>query len=151
MYTCAASNVYGRTISMAAHLVVENPNNQFVEFQRNYETTALPSAPTQPIVLHTTTNSVTLVWQASSHSGHSPLVSYTVEYFSPEWAKALPGWLVVADNIPSSSSTFTVENLLPDTYYMFMVRARNGQGYGPPSQASDLTKTLCNLLRLLNF
>jgi hypothetical protein len=84
---------------------------------------------------------VSLTWQASSHSGHSPLKSYTIEYYSPEWPKSLPGWHILAENIPAVNS-FIVENLQPDTYYMFMVRAKNEQGYGPPSQASDLVKTL---------
>ena len=141
VYRCLATNLYGQTKSIPAILNVENPNNQFAEFQRNFETTALPSAPTQPVIMLTTATSVSLSWQPSSHSGHSPLNSYTIEFFSPEWPKALPGWVVVAENIPAVSS-FTVENLQPDTYYMFMIRARNAQGYGPPSQVSDLTKTL---------
>jgi hypothetical protein len=143
VYHCVATNLYGRTSSINALLTVENPNNQYVEFQRNYETTALPSAPAQPVIIHSTSNSVTLSWQPSSHSGHSPLVSYAIEYFSPEWPKTLPGWLVLVDNVPITASSYTIESLMPDTYYMFMIRARNSQGYGPPSQVSDLTKTSC--------
>jgi hypothetical protein len=102
----------------------------------------LPSAPTQPIVISTTSHSVRLAWQSSSHSGHSPLRSYTLEYYSPEWQRSLsPGWLVLADNIEPSSTSYTVENLLPDTYYMFAVRGRNDQGFGPSSATSDLVKT----------
>ena len=141
VYKCVATNSYGQTVSMPAHLNVENPNNQYVEFQRNHETTALPSAPTQPVILATTTRSVRLSWQPSSHSGHSPLRSYSIEYFSPEWAQHLPGWTVLVEDVGPASS-FTVDNLQPDTYYMFVVRARNGQGAGPPSPVSDLVKTL---------
>ena len=142
VYKCVATNTYGQTVSMSAYLSVENPNNQYVEFRRNYEATALPSAPTQPILLKITSNSVSLTWQASSHSGHSPIRSYAIEYFSPEWPKFLPGWTMLVDNI-SPINSYTVENLQPDTYYMFIVRARNDQGYGPPSQVSDLIKTMC--------
>ena len=141
-YYCTATNLFGQTSSIPAFLNVENPNNQYVEFQRNYETTALPSAPAQPVIIQTGTNSVSLAWQPSSHSGHSPLSSYTIEYFSPEWPKTLPGWLVAVESISATQNSFTVENLASDTYYMFMIRARNNQGYGPPSQVSDLTKTL---------
>lgn len=141
VYYCSATNLYGKTNSVKAFLNVENPNNQYAEFQRNYETTALPSAPTQPVILLATATSVSLSWQPSSHSGHSPLLSYTIEFFSPEWPESLPGWKIAAKNIPAISS-YTIENLQPDTYYMFMVRARNTQGFGPPSQVSDLSKTL---------
>jgi roundabout axon guidance receptor 2 len=140
IYKCVATNSYGQTSSKYAFLNVENPNNQYVEFQRNYEPTALPSAPpTQPLIHKITSRSLELSWQASSHSGHSPIRSYTIEYFSPEWPKYLPGWVILADNVKTTS--FLVENLQPDTYYMFIVRARNDQGYGPPSQGSDLVRT----------
>lgn len=148
VYRCMATNFYGQTHSMPAMLRVENPNNQYAEFQRNFETTVLPSAPTQPVILLTTATSVSLSWQASAHSGHSPLVSYTIEFFSPEWPQRLPGWVVVAKDLPTVSS-FTVEGLVPDTYYMFMIRAKNSQGYGPPSKVSDLTKTLCKYYKFL--
>lgn len=141
VYSCMATNFYGRTVSMPASLNVENPNNQYVEFQRNFDTTALPSAPSKPLILLATATSISLSWQPSSHSGHSPIVLYTIEYFSPEWPETHPGWVVVAENLPGVSS-FTVNNLQPDTYYMFLVRAKNMQGYGPPSQVSELTKTL---------
>lgn len=141
VYKCQATNSYGQTASMPAYLNIENPNNQYVEFRRNYQATALPSAPTQPLILTTTTNSVSLSWQPSSHSGHSPIRSYVIEYFSPEWPKYLPGWTLLIDNILPINS-YTVENLQSDTYYMFIVRARNDQGFGPPSQVSDLVKTM---------
>lgn len=140
-YKCAVSNSFGKTSSIPAQLTVENPNNQYVEFQRNHEATALPSAPAQPIVFKISSKSVSLSWQASSHSGHSPIRAYMLEYFSPEWPDTLPGWTVLSDEIPAHVNSFIVENLSPDTYYMFMVRARNDQGYGPPSQVSDLVRT----------
>jgi len=141
LYYCVATNFFGQTSSMMASLTIENPNNQYAEFQRNFETTALPSAPAQPVILLTTSNSVSLSWQASSHSGHSPLVSYSIEYFSPQWPEHQPGWITAAKDLAVVGS-FTVENLQPDTFYMFMIRARNSQGYGPPSKVSDLIKTL---------
>jgi hypothetical protein len=125
---------------MPAMLTVENPNNQYAEFQRNYETTTLPSAPAQPIVSSITSSSLIVTWQASSHSGHSPIRAYSIEYYSPEWPTTT-GWTVLADNVAPVDS-YLIENLQPDTYYMFIVRARNEQGFGPPSQVSDLAKTM---------
>ena len=147
VYKCVATNGYGRTTSMPALLTVENPNNQYVEFQRAYESTTLPSAPTQPIISSITSNSLVISWQPSSHSGHSPLKSYTIEYFSPEWP-VTTGWTILADNVLPVNS-FLIENLQSDTYYMFIVRARNEQGFGPPSQVSDLVKTLVETQILL--
>lgn len=139
VYKCQATNAYGQTFSKAAFLNVENPNNQYVEFKRNFETTALPSAPpVQPFVRQITTKSVTLHWQPSSHSGHSPIRSYIIEYFSPEWPNQ-NGWVTLAEDIVQT--TYTINSLQPDTYYIFVVRARNDQGYGPPSHPSDMIRT----------
>jgi hypothetical protein len=147
VYKCVATNGYGRTTSMPALLTVENPNNQFIEFQRAYESTTLPSAPTQPIISSITSNSLVISWQPSSHSGHSPIKSYTIEYFSPEWP-VTTGWTILADNV-SPVNSFLIENLQSDTYYTFIIRARNEQGFGPPSQVSDLVKTLVETQILL--
>lgn len=145
VYKCVASNRYGETTSMEAYLLVENPNNPNVEFKRNQEISALPSAPTQPQIGKVTARSVTISWQFRSHTGHSLLVSYSIEYFSPEWSRNLPGWELLAENLSPLTNSFTVDNLLPDTYYTFIIRARNGHGFGSPSQRSDFVKTSRNL------
>lgn len=144
IYKCVASNAYGATSSLPAQVHVEHSNNLYVAFQSNVDPTVLPSAPTQPVAVQSSAQSVTLTWQPSAHSGHSPVRAYALEYFSPEWPKTLPGWLLLDINIPPIGS-FTVDNLQPDTYYIFMVRARNDFGFGPPSPVSDLVKTLCKL------
>jgi hypothetical protein len=144
LYRCVASNsdIKLQTTSRPGYLVVENPNNQYIQFQRNQEPTALPSAPTQPIVTSIGKRELQLTWQPSSHSGHSPIRSYSIEYYSPEWSKQSAGWLILANDIYSTNFKILNNNLLkPDTYYMFIVRARNDQGYGAPSQVSDIVKT----------
>jgi hypothetical protein len=112
LYSCVATNSYGRSVSLPARLVVENPNNQYVEFQRNYDSTALPSAPGKPSLLAAAASSLSLSWQPSSHSGHSPVASYVVEYFSPEWPESQPGWVVIAEQLAGeamkSGKTFVI-------------------------------------------
>ena len=41
-----------------------------------------------------------------------------------------------------SSETYTVNNLKPDTSYVFLVRAENNHGMSPPSQMSERVRTL---------
>lgn len=143
LYKCVVTTSFGQTTSTNALLKVEDPNDQSVEFKRNYDTTALPSSCGQPTVLSITSNSIQLTWQPSSYSGRSKLVAYRIEYFSPEWSRNSLGWVILVDDIPAHTNFYTVSSLQPDTYYLFIVRARNEQGYGPPSPVSDLVKTLC--------
>jgi hypothetical protein len=75
--------------------------------------------------------------------GRSRILSYRIEYFSPEWPRNSLGWLVFADDIAAHTNFYTVNSLQSDTYYLFIIRARNEQGYGAPSPASELVKTLC--------
>ena len=42
----------------------------------------------------------------------------------------------------SFSETYTVNNLKPDTSYVFLVRAENNHGMSPPSQMSERVRTL---------
>lgn len=141
LYRCQVSNSNGQTNSTWAKLLIENPNNIHIRFQRNYDHSALPSAPSQPTSLTTTSTSVQLTWQPSSHTGHSKLVGFSIEYYSPEWSLN-NGWSMLTDNIPPLANFYTISDLIPDTYYMFIVRAKNEQGWGPPSQVSDLVRTL---------
>ena len=41
-----------------------------------------------------------------------------------------------------SSETYTINNLKPDTSYVFLVRAENNHGMSPPSQMSERVRTL---------
>lgn len=131
--------------------------NQNVEFRRNQDVSVLPARPTRPLVDKILPRAVQLSWQPPVSAGggvHLPVLGYTLEFYSPEWTnKPMPGWEVLArDFLPSRSQissdqstiTFVAENLQPDTYYSFVVRARNALGYGPPSLKSDFVRTSGN-------
>lgn len=136
------TNSFGQTVSSGAILKVEDPNDPNIEFKRNYDTLALPSACGQPTVLTITSKTIQLTWQSSAYVGRSRIISYRIEYFSPEWSRNSLGWVILADDIPAHKNLYTVNNLQSDTYYLFIVRGRNEQGYGAPSPVSDLVKTL---------
>jgi hypothetical protein len=131
-------------MSQFAYLKVEDPNDPYIEFQRSYPLATLPDAPHRPTVLTTAPTSVHLSWQPGMDTGHSQLVSYRLEYFSPEWPANILGWTVIVDECDANHNNYKISGLKPDTYYMFAVRARNEFGYGPPSPASDLIKTSGN-------
>ena len=65
------------------------------------------------------------------------MLGYTVEYFSSDLET---GWVTAAHRI--TSETYTINNLKPDTSYVFLVRAENGHGMSPPSQVSERVRTL---------
>ena len=48
------------------------------------------------------------------------------------------------------SETYTVNNLKPDTSYVFLVRAENNHGMSPPSQMSERVRTLRLLSSSIN-
>ena len=96
------SNSNGETLSSPAELKVEDPNDPNIVFKRNFDLLALPYAPTQPTVLSITSDTILLTWQPNSYTGHSSLVSYRIEYYSPELSTHSLGWTVIADNIPSN-------------------------------------------------
>jgi hypothetical protein len=141
-YKCVVTTSFGQTVSTVAILKVEDPNDPNVEFKRNYDSLALPSACGQPTVLTITSKTIQLTWQTSLNFGRTKIISYRIEYFSPEWPRNSLGWVVLADDITAHTNFYTVNNLQSDTYYLFIVRARNEQGYGAPSPVSDLVKTL---------
>ncbi len=70
-------------------------------------------------------------------TGQSPLIGYTVESFSSDLET---GWVVAAHRI--TSETYTINNLKPDTSYMFLIRAENSHGMSSPSPVSERVRTL---------
>ncbi|XP_069684562.1 roundabout homolog 2 isoform X2 [Periplaneta americana] len=136
LYTCTASSESGET-SWSASLTVEKtaaPN-----LHRMPDPSTFPGAPPQPHVLNTTQSSVTVTWHDASHSksGASPLIGYTVEYFSSDLQT---GWVVAANRV--TADTITIEDLKPDTSYVFLVRAENSHGLSVPSPVSEVVRTL---------
>ncbi|XP_007528962.3 myosin light chain kinase, smooth muscle isoform X1 [Erinaceus europaeus] len=77
-------------------------------------------------------SSLTLSWYGSSYDGGSAVQSYSVEI----WDSVGKTWKELAT---CRSTSFNIQNLLPDLEYKFRVRAINVYGTSEPSQESDLT------------
>ncbi|XP_045041700.2 myosin light chain kinase, smooth muscle isoform X1 [Desmodus rotundus] len=77
-------------------------------------------------------SSLTLSWYGSSYDGGSAVQSYSVEI----WDSMDKTWKELAT---CRSTSFYVQDLLPDRDYKFRVRAINVYGTSEPSQESELT------------
>ncbi|XP_049734302.1 myosin light chain kinase, smooth muscle isoform X3 [Elephas maximus indicus] len=77
-------------------------------------------------------SSLTLSWYGSSYDGGSAVQSYSVEI----WDSVDKMWKELAT---CRSTSFNVQDLLPDREYKFRVRAINVYGTSEPSQESELT------------
>lgn len=77
-------------------------------------------------------SSLTLSWYGSSYDGGSAVQSYSVEI----WDSVDQTWKELAT---CRSTSFHVQDLLPDRDYKFRVRAINVYGTSEPSQESELT------------
>lgn len=128
-YTCwAVSNQTTQISSWTATLLVENPINPNVAFNRApSDPLALPGPPSQPVVTNQTAHSVTITWQSSSRMGASPLVGYTVEIYSPSidssmlpgsWTWGQSDWL---GNSSNSSSRKNNSHQSSSSYSSFSV------------------------------
>ncbi|XP_053819431.1 roundabout homolog 3 [Vidua chalybeata] len=96
----------------------------------------LPGPPSTPVVTNVTKSSVTLSWKGNEDSGATDVTSYIVEAFS----QAVGGpWQTVAADV--ESETHTVTGLVPDTVYLFLVRAVNAHGLSDPSGISEPVRT----------
>ncbi|XP_076367138.1 roundabout homolog 1-like isoform X11 [Tachypleus tridentatus] len=136
MYTCTASSQTGAT-SWSASLSVESPRNPNAIFHRMSDPSTFPGPPSKPTAVNITETAVTLTWHRNPDVGQSPLIGYNVEYYSSDLQT---GWLLAAHRIHGES--FVVQNLRPDTKYIFLVRAENSHGLGPPSPLSDVIRTI---------
>nr|CAD7430496.1 unnamed protein product [Timema monikensis] len=137
LYTCTASSESGET-SWSASLTVENSASLTgPQLHRTPDPSTYPGAPTQPQILNITESSITLSWKQEDKPGASPLIGYTVEYFSSDLQT---GWVVAANRI--TSDRITINDLKPATSYMFLVRAENSHGLSVPSKVSEVVKTL---------
>ncbi|XP_066603914.1 roundabout homolog 2-like isoform X2 [Prorops nasuta] len=130
LYTCIASSESGNT-SWSATLAVSSTTT----FHKTPDILALPQNPSKPRIVNTTSNSVTLTW-SPGHEGQSKIIGYNIEYFS---SNLNTGWVVAATGI--IDDTYTVNDLKPDTNYVFLVRAENSQGLSLPGPLSDVAHT----------
>ncbi|XP_025199330.1 roundabout homolog 2-like [Melanaphis sacchari] len=134
LYTCTASSESGETSWSASLSVEESPGSRL---HRAPDPAMFPAAPSVPTIVNVTRNSVTVTWHPPTpHLGASPIIGYTLEYYSSDLQT---GWVVAAHRI--STNTMVVDNLKPDTSYVFMVRAENSHGLSVPSALSAMVKT----------
>lgn len=104
LYTCTASSESGET-SWSASLTVEKtaaPN-----LHRMPDPSTYPSPPPQPHILNTSQSSVTVSWRDATKTkpGASPLIGYTVEYFSSDLQT---GWVVAANRVTADTITVSL-------------------------------------------
>uniref|UniRef100_A0A0N5BC31 Roundabout homolog 2 n=1 Tax=Strongyloides papillosus TaxID=174720 RepID=A0A0N5BC31_STREA len=135
VYTCRAKNNDGES-TWTAYLVVEEHSNPNVHFQRMPDASTLPSAPGKPIASNITDTTVQLDWALPDKTGANMVSGYILQYYSPEIGET---WFNIPDYIPSNS--FKVKNLKPNCTYVFVVRAENTNGIGPPSDISSVVYT----------
>jgi len=80
---------------------------------------ALPGSPSQPRLLHRTSNSLTIGWQSGSRMGASALLGYTVEYFSSSEDDIVDETQVSYSFFPLVSTRFFLVNLSqPFTFFL---------------------------------
>ncbi|TMS14359.1 Roundabout-like protein 2 [Larimichthys crocea] len=96
----------------------------------------LPGPPHKPIVTDVSKNSVSLTWQPNAHEGGAAVTSYIIEAFSQSAGST---WQTVADMV--KMETHTITGLLPNTIYLFIVRAVNAYGLSDPSPISEPVRT----------
>uniref|UniRef100_A0A665W3Q5 Roundabout, axon guidance receptor, homolog 2 (Drosophila) n=1 Tax=Echeneis naucrates TaxID=173247 RepID=A0A665W3Q5_ECHNA len=132
IYTCVATSSSGET-SWSAFLEVKESGGVLVT--KTHDENELPGPPSKPQVTDVTKNSVSLSWQPGM-VGASPVSSFVIEAFSQSVSNS---WQTVADHVKTTQ--FTVKGLRPNTIYLFMIRAVNGQGLSDPSPMSDPVRT----------
>lgn len=154
-YTCWA----GRSAGWTANLLVENPINPNVAFNRApSDPLALPGPPSQPVVTNQTAHSVTITWQSSSRMGASPLIGYTVEIYSPDgplvtgtwtWSGSAGenetnSWFVMTRRLKANS--FTIDGLKAGSWFLCLIRAENSHGLSLPSPVSSWIHSVHHLV-----
>ncbi|XP_072302616.1 roundabout homolog 2-like isoform X1 [Eucyclogobius newberryi] len=138
LYTCVATSSSGET-SWSAYLDVRDiislaESTDLIDFMA-HNATALPGPPSKPEVTDVTKSSISLSWEPGPEAG-SPVSSYVIEAFGQSVSNS---WQTVADHVKTIE--FTVQDLRPNTVYLFIIRAVNAQGLGDPSPMSEPVRT----------
>ncbi|XP_053408441.1 roundabout homolog 2-like isoform X2 [Mercenaria mercenaria] len=133
-YMCKAGSETGET-TMTAKLIVESEGRSFIKSPPDL--TEFPGAPEKPVVSDVTDTSVRLSWKLFRDTGASPVDSYQVEYFGYGLSES---WKIAGARY--TSTDITVDGLVPNTTYVFLVRAINSHGKGGPSPLSEIIRTL---------
>ncbi|KAK7925475.1 hypothetical protein WMY93_007785 [Mugilogobius chulae] len=133
LYTCVASSSSGETSWSGVLTVKESADSTGAQTTEPFQ---LPGPPHKPIVTDVSKNSVSLTWQPNAHEGGAAVTSYIIEAFSQSAGST---WQTVADNV--KMETHTITGLLPNTIYLFIVRAVNAYGLSDPSPISEPVRT----------
>ncbi|XP_074468155.1 roundabout homolog 3 isoform X4 [Sebastes fasciatus] len=133
VYTCLASSSSGETSWSGVLTVKESADQSVAQAAEPFQ---LPGPPHKPIVTDVSKNSVSLTWQPNAHEGGAAVTSYIIEAFSQSAGST---WQTVADMV--KMETHTITGLLPNTIYLFIVRAVNAYGLSDPSPISEPVRT----------
>ncbi|XP_041864487.1 roundabout homolog 3 isoform X2 [Melanotaenia boesemani] len=133
VYTCLASSSSGETSWSGVLTVKESADTSVAQAAEPFQ---LPGPPHKPIVTDVSKNSVSLTWQPNAHEGGAAVTSYIIEAFSQSAGST---WQTVADMV--KIETHTITGLLPNTIYLFIVRAVNAYGLSDPSPISEPVRT----------
>ncbi|XP_041809036.1 roundabout homolog 3 isoform X1 [Chelmon rostratus] len=133
VYTCLASSSSGETSWSGVLTVKESADPSVAQATEPFQ---LPGPPHKPIVTDVSKNSVSLTWQPNAHEGGAAVTSYIIEAFSQPAGST---WQTVADMV--KMETHTITGLLPNTIYLFIVRAVNAYGLSDPSPISEPVRT----------
>ncbi|KAM4547026.1 roundabout homolog 3 isoform 2-T2 [Fundulus diaphanus] len=133
VYTCLASSSSGETSWSGVLIVKESADPLVAQATEPFQ---LPGPPHKPIVTDVSKNSVSLTWQPNAHEGGAAVTSYIIEAFSQSAGST---WQTVADMV--KMETHTITGLLPNTVYLFIVRAVNAYGLSDPSPISEPVRT----------
>ncbi|CAF98600.1 unnamed protein product [Tetraodon nigroviridis] len=133
VYTCLASSSSGETSWSGVLTVKESADPSLVQTTEPFQ---LPGPPHKPIVTDVSKNSISLTWQPNAHEGGAAVTSYIIEAFSQSAGST---WQTVADMV--KIETHTITGLLPNTVYLFIVRAVNAYGLSDPSPISEPVRT----------
>ena len=109
VYTCLAVSETGET-SWSSQLQVRHPSSPSVVFHRMPDASTFPAAPTRPSVDLVTETSVSLSWQPSDNHGASPVMSYTLEYFSQRSSTVITIIIIIIIIIIKSESYIAVSS-----------------------------------------
>jgi roundabout, axon guidance receptor 2 len=131
LYTCVASSRCGKS-TWSGFMKVDLRNNPNARFYRAPDIPAVPSAPGKPEIINITDTSITISWLPSVKSGGSDILGYSVEVFQTDNTK---GWLTLAQRVESLS--FTHDLVTKELTYIYIIRAENAFGLGPPSPLSE--------------
>ncbi|XP_041658063.1 roundabout homolog 3 isoform X1 [Cheilinus undulatus] len=133
VYTCVASSSSGETSWSGVLTVKDSADSASAQTTEPFQ---LPGPPHKPIVTDVSKNSVSLTWQPNAHEGGAAVTSYIIEAFSQSAGST---WQTVADMV--KIETHTITGLLPNTIYLFIVRAVNAYGLSDPSPISEPVRT----------